>query len=40
MKLNINIKILNSLRKNIESKKGITLDEKYTSVSKKQLFNF
>lgn len=39
-KLNINIKILNSLRKNIESKKGITLDEKYTSVSKKQLFNF
>ena len=39
-KLSINVKILNSLRKNTESKKGITLNEKCTSVSREQLFNF
>ena len=39
-KLNINVKILNSLRKNTESKKGITLNEKCTSVSRERLFDF
>lgn len=39
-KLSINAKILSSFRKNTESKKGITLSEKHTSLSKEQLFNF